>query len=157
MVQKNQFTSIFILAALVMGISPRTDARQIGLRGSGVDDNPININASVSRAFRRPNLHGSRFRPSLPTTRADGKIPCKAGRRRFRFTNPCGQGMYCHLEGDSCDSSATGVCEKISPRCTREYMPVCGCDMRTYSNKCMARFGQSSKGLQAGISSWQQC
>ena len=153
MIQKKQFTSIFILAALVMGISPCTDARQIGLRGSGVDDNLNNINASVSRALVRV----SRFRPSLPLPRADGKIPCKAGRRRFRFTNPCGQGMYCHLEGDSCDSSATGVCEKISPRCTREYMPVCGCDMRTYSNQCMARFGQSSKGLQAGISSWQQC
>lgn len=55
----------------------------------------------------------------------------------------CSEGEYCHLEYGKCNDtydsdSFSGTCREIISRCTRELRPVCGCNDRTYANKCVA-------------------
>jgi hypothetical protein len=52
----------------------------------------------------------------------------------------CDKGLWCDLEAGKCGGAdIAGKCvKKIGRRdgCTREFVPVCGCNKRTYGNDC---------------------
>lgn len=56
--------------------------------------------------------------------------PCMA-------TEDCGGSLRCDFSPNRGCDLQPGVCSpQPSPMCTREYMPMCGCDGRTYGNRC---------------------
>lgn len=63
-----------------------------------------------------------------------------------RGMEPCGEGEFCHfsLEAACGATDRPGQCEAIPVVCTREYLPVCGCDGRSYGNTCSALAGGTS-------------
>lgn len=52
----------------------------------------------------------------------------------------CPDGQYCNYAPEQICGAADGMgtCEPIPSICTKEFMPVCGCDDRTYGNACEA-------------------
>ena len=57
-----------------------------------------------------------------------------------RGASPCPAGTFCdYVAGSNCGADDRGGrCEPIPAACTRELMPVCGCDGQTHPTACTA-------------------
>lgn len=79
--------------------------------------------------------------PAVIPPRVDEE-PLNASARRCRTTRAleCDTGEYCDFPvGGACGrNGSAGVCRPRPELCTREYMPVCGCDGRTWPTRCVA-------------------
>jgi len=58
----------------------------------------------------------------------------------------CDNGLLCDSAVGSCGSAhAPGTCVIVGTICSAIYLPVCGCDHKTYGNDCERRARRVSK------------
>jgi hypothetical protein len=51
----------------------------------------------------------------------------------------CEKGSFCQYDSGSCgENEDAGKCRQVPEVCAKIFMPVCGCDAKTYPNACVA-------------------
>lgn len=138
--------TLFVVA-LATGIVREASAIVSYTKGMRGKTGPSNNRRESRRRRRRKRAAEHRLFPA-------GVIEC-TGENEKEVCGP--YGMYCRFSEDayrnmnSCSHTATGHCHGPSPACPRIYRPVCACDGETtYSNSCLALFGQAIESRQAG-------
>jgi len=83
-----------------------------------------------------------------PSTGAPTVDPASTGAAvcGTRGAAACPVGTFCdYVAGSNCGADDRGGrCEPIPQMCTREFMPVCGCDGTTYPTACVAHTAAAS-------------
>jgi hypothetical protein len=58
----------------------------------------------------------------------------------------CDGELWCDPAPGHCgEADAAGRCVKVSPMCTQNWQPVCGCNRNTYGNDCERRSNRMAK------------
>ncbi len=73
-----------------------------------------------------------------PKDKSSANVPDK--RACDMKSNNCQPGTFCDYDIGTCNYQLPkGKCRLVPEVCMQSFDPVCGCDGKTYSNKCSAR------------------